>query len=67
MNSQAPQPANTARPASDFEIRDKDNIAAGVDAEVVVAALGAQLVVALDAGDTVGNVQSLAHFHSSIA
>ncbi|HRK09831.1 MAG TPA: TRAP transporter fused permease subunit [Thauera sp.] len=37
MNSQAPQPANTAGPASDFEIRDKDNIAAGVDAEVVVA------------------------------
>lgn len=37
MTSQAPQEATTADSGNDFEIRDKDNIAAGVDAEVVVS------------------------------
>ncbi|HRQ59714.1 MAG TPA: TRAP transporter fused permease subunit [Azoarcus taiwanensis] len=37
MTSQAPQEATTADSGNEFEIRDKDNIAAGVDAEVVVS------------------------------
>ena len=37
MTSQAPQEATTANSDNEFEIRDKDNIAAGVDAEVVVS------------------------------
>ncbi len=37
MTSQAPQQPSSANQADDFEIHDKDNIAAGVDAEVVVA------------------------------
>ena len=37
MTSQAPQVATTADSGNDFQIRDKDNIAAGVDAEVIVS------------------------------
>ncbi len=37
MTSQSPQEATTADSGNDFEIRDKENIAAGVDAEVVVS------------------------------
>ena len=37
MSSDTTKEANTADNSDDFEIRDKDNIAAGVDAEVVIS------------------------------